>query len=644
MYYFDIKTLQDIEALQESAEVECKLAQGRDKKGKLPKDIWESYSAFANTQGGHILLGLRELDDGSFELAGIAEPQKVIDELWTCLRNPQVINVDILNERSVEVVTLNGLNLIHITVPRATRQQRPVYRTGNPLTGSYKRFNSADIRLNEEEVRRMFAEQVSDSRDTEILQGFDLDDLDAESLRGYRQMYINRQPDHPWNNLDDRAFLQQIGGWAKNRQTGESGLTRAGLLMFGCYRPILDAFENYMLDYQERPENTTEVRWIDRLVPDGRWSGNLFDFFMKVIRKLTVDLKVPFVLEGNIRQDDTPVHKALREALVNTLVHADYTGRSSVLVTKRPDMFTFRNPGNMRIPVEQAIEGGESDCRNRNLKNMFRYIGLGENAGSGMAKIFNGWNSQHWQKPLLKEVQVPSEQTLLELHTLSLIPEEVLAELRRELGERTFNSLADDERLVLVTAKIEKTVDHARMMSLLSLHPRDLSALFSRLVEKRLLHQDGKGRGTIYFLEEQRERDLWNESLEGLTDYFTPVVPLGTEGESSDSLDSSSDSFGESSDSKSSTYNDIQLNIVEAIAKKKRSPKKDVEQAILSLCEIEPMSLEQLAELLGRSEVLLRVSYLQPLRQAKKLRYKYPTSPQHPKQAYITVGSDIDKG
>ena len=140
MYYFDIKTLQDIEALQESAEVECKLAQGRDKKGKLPKDIWESYSAFANTQGGHILLGIRELDDGNFELAGIAEPQKVIDELWTSLRNPQVINVDILNERSVEVVTLNGLNFIHITVPRATRQQRPVYRTGNPLTGSYKRF------------------------------------------------------------------------------------------------------------------------------------------------------------------------------------------------------------------------------------------------------------------------------------------------------------------------------------------------------------------------------------------------------------------------------------------------------------------------------------------------------------------------
>lgn len=60
------------------------------------------------------------------------------------------------------------------------------------------------------------------------------------------------------------------------------------------------------------------------------------------------------------RQDDTPVHEALREALVNTLVHADYTGRISVLVVKRPDMFGFRNPGGLRLPIEQVIRGGKA--------------------------------------------------------------------------------------------------------------------------------------------------------------------------------------------------------------------------------------------------------------------------------------------
>ena len=72
-----IVTLEDIATLRESSEVECKLAQGRDGKGQLPDDIWESYSAFANTDGGDILLGLKELEDESYQLVGIENTEKV---------------------------------------------------------------------------------------------------------------------------------------------------------------------------------------------------------------------------------------------------------------------------------------------------------------------------------------------------------------------------------------------------------------------------------------------------------------------------------------------------------------------------------------------------------------------------------------
>lgn len=70
-----------ISDLKENAIVECKLAQGRDGKGALPKYFWETYSAFANTTGGDIFLGLKEKAQGSFEVAGIQDTQKVIDEL-----------------------------------------------------------------------------------------------------------------------------------------------------------------------------------------------------------------------------------------------------------------------------------------------------------------------------------------------------------------------------------------------------------------------------------------------------------------------------------------------------------------------------------------------------------------------------------
>ncbi|WP_331709339.1 ATP-binding protein [Legionella fallonii] len=170
-----------------------------------------------------------------------------------------------------------------------------------------------------------------------------------------------------------------------------------------------------MLDYQERPEAKTEKRWIDRVTLDGSWSGNLYDFYRKVYLKLTNNLKVPFTLDGDQRRDETSVHVAIREALVNVLVHADYTERASVLVVKRPDLFGFRNPGLMRITLDAALEGGYHDCRNRLLHQMFRYVGIGDQAGSGIPKIMSGWQDNHWRSPELVEQREPFDQTILHM-------------------------------------------------------------------------------------------------------------------------------------------------------------------------------------------------------------------------------------
>jgi predicted HTH transcriptional regulator len=269
----------------------------------------------------------------------------------------------------------------------------------------------------------MLAEQVEDSRDTHILSGFGLKDLDLESLHAYRNMLAAHRPDHPWIALADQEFLQVIGGYRQDRQIGEKGLTLAGLLMFGQWPAIQEGAPFYFADYQEQPEDkTSQTRWLDRLVPDGSWSGNVFDFFRKVSRKLMVDLKVPFALEGNFRQDDTPRHRALREALVNTLVHADYSDRASILVVKYPGGFLFRNPGQMRVPAEQALRGGESDCRNRTLHQMFLMINLGERAGSGLPKIRQGWEAEGGRLHIFDSFE-PYDQTRLEMSWGNILAE-----------------------------------------------------------------------------------------------------------------------------------------------------------------------------------------------------------------------------
>lgn len=620
----EIDSVEDIFALKESVDVECKLANGQDGKGKLPKDFWETYSAFANTYGGDVFLGVRERSAGQFELAGISDPEKVLDELWTSLNNPQKVSVNLLHDKLVKVRTVDGQSVIHIHVPRATRKQIPVYIKGNPLQGTYKRFNSTDQLQNEESVRRMLAEQVDDTRDGEVLTGYGVGDLDLDSFHQYRRLYINRQPDHPWNQLELQEFLYRLGGWGKHRQTGSSGLTKAGLLMFGQQTAIKEIFPNYMLDYQERPEPKAELRWIDRVTLDGSWSGNVFDFYRKVIRKLTFDLKVPFLLEGDQRQDDTTVHKALREALVNALAHADYTGRASVLVVKRPDMFGFRNPGLMRVPVDLALIGGNSDCRNRLLQDMFRYIGLGENAGSGLPKIFQGWEGQHWRQPILRERSTPNDQTLLELHMLSLVPEGALDELKELLGENAFADLNDSERLVLVTALIETTVDHSRMMTVLDIHPRDLTKIFSGLVDSNLLESDGSGRGKVYFLPQARAKDILAENDN--RDSTSPHDP---------------DLRSGPSDVRSGPLRILE-EIAQPVAQRRKAPKSEVEAAIKALCEVQPLRLDELETLLGRSAEFLRKRYLQPMVKARQLGLKYPTKPNHPQQAYQSRSPNHD--
>jgi len=82
-----ITTLKDIAALQESIDIECKLAGGKDGKGELPKEFWPTYSAFANTHGGDILLGVREKKNHQFEVAGIKDPAGFL------FRNPGLMRV-----------------------------------------------------------------------------------------------------------------------------------------------------------------------------------------------------------------------------------------------------------------------------------------------------------------------------------------------------------------------------------------------------------------------------------------------------------------------------------------------------------------------------------------------------------------------
>ena len=192
-------------------------------------------------------------------------------------------------------------------------------------------------------------------------------------------------------------------------------LTIAGLLMFGQEKDIVEVFPNYFLDYREVKDNSNMERWTNRITSwDDGWTGNLWDFFEKIVNRLTADIEVPFELDKDLmRIDDTPVHACIREALSNCLIHTQYDESGSIVVEKRENYFKFANPGNMRIPIEDALKGGQSDPRNPILHRMFSHLGYGERAGSGLPMINNVWNEKGWILPEIKEAFNPNRTTLV---------------------------------------------------------------------------------------------------------------------------------------------------------------------------------------------------------------------------------------
>ena len=391
-------------------------------KGGLPESFWESFSAFANTNGGIIVLGMKE-KNGQFTPDGLTADQVMAykKNFWDCAHNKAKVSATMLTEKDLEEQLVDGQCLLVFHIPRAAYNVRPVYLTNNPFGHTFRRNHEGDYRCTDDEVRLMFADaqSLTHSFDGQILPNYTINDIDATSLRGYRQRFLLKRENHPWNELDDMAFLTKIGAYKIDRSTGDEGFTRAGVLMLGKADSIIDTAcaPFYFPDYQEKLSSDPHLRWTDRIYPDGSWECNIFQFFFRVYNKLTQALPTPFMLDGIARIEETPAHIALREALVNALVHASYAEPGSIVVTRWPERITMRNPGRMLVSIEDFYSGGYSIPRNPILQKMFMLLGYGEKAGSGADTIKKGLTEVGWSIPVLSERVHPDaiEITLVKL-------------------------------------------------------------------------------------------------------------------------------------------------------------------------------------------------------------------------------------
>lgn len=147
-------TLDFLGEYREDNRIEAKQAQGG-----LPHSLWETYSAFANSLGGVILLGVAEEKDKSLRSVPLFDPQELVDEFWLLVNDPAVVSANILSPEDVRIVRSGGNDIVVIFVPRANFRQRPVYIGSDIYRGSYYRCGEGDCRLPRREVEAMLRDR-----------------------------------------------------------------------------------------------------------------------------------------------------------------------------------------------------------------------------------------------------------------------------------------------------------------------------------------------------------------------------------------------------------------------------------------------------------------------------------------------------
>ena len=461
--------------------------------GGLPESIWETYSAFANTYGGIILLGVVEGEDKSLQTVDLPDPEGLIQKFWNIVNNPNKVSVNVLSGKDVLMREVDGNHIVVINVPRAQRFDRPVYIDGN-TANTYRRNGEGDYKCTKDEISAMIRDASARTQDMLVLEEMGLDVFDFDSIRRYRIRMKNYRPGHVWEELDDTEFLYKLGAVGRS-EDGKLHPTAAGLLMFGHEYEIVKEYPYYFLDFQEQFDDGN--RWTDRIVSSsGDWSGNIYDFYFRVYNKVAQNLKVPFKIENGARIEDTPVHKALREAIANCLINADYYGRQGIVIIQRKNEIRLSNPGGFRIEMEAAKSGGVSDPRNTSLMKMFNMIDVGERAGSGIPNIFYVWKKQGWSNPQITE---------------SLEPERVSISLFiGKTDDKKATIKSDDKKATIKTAAFRYaiieyltenvTAKSSEIAELIGLKQTRTKEILKEMIGEGIIITEGENKNRIYKL------------------------------------------------------------------------------------------------------------------------------------------------
>jgi ATP-dependent DNA helicase RecG len=342
-------------------------------KEKWTDDSLKTICAFANTSGGELIIGIS--DEG--EIVGVKDIEKLIRDLPNKIRDKLKITP------SISVEEKEGRKILHIKIFPSSI---PVSYEGK----FYIRSGSTTQELKDTELAYFLLEKMGKTWDS-FSSGFDISEIDFSTIEMFKNLAKNRIPSIKEFDSVEKIFLN-LKLFDENKK-----ITNAGILLFGKepQKKFISATVRV-----GRFKNSTHI--VDTVVIE----GNLFKQVEEVMNAIKKHLNVRFEIKGVVRQDvwDYPL-EALREAVINALIHRDYLSTAEIQIKIYDDRIWIWNPGKLppQIKLEELKKEHSSYPRNPLIANAFYLAGFIERWGSGTERMVQLCMEQGLPEPEYKE-------------------------------------------------------------------------------------------------------------------------------------------------------------------------------------------------------------------------------------------------
>jgi len=430
------------------------------------KEIIKTISAFANTKGGRIFIGVSNYG----KVLGVEIGKDTMEHLV----NQITQNTDPKVQPHITVEKIDEKQIIIIKVKESP--DHLVLAFGRP----YKRVGKSTIRMSKDEYERIILEKRKDKLyfDSQICKDAALADIDKEKIRWFlKKAKAERNLDIDYTASPSEA-LKRLNLLVDNKPTNTA------ILMFGK-NP-----QRFLIQSEVRCARFKGIKAVKPFIDMKVVDGSIYEQINQTEKFILFNIKKAAWIEpGKIERQEKWEYPpdAIREAIINAIAHRDYNSPANVHISIFDDRVEIWNPGKLPPPLtpKNLKEEHKSIPVNPSLANLLFLIKYIERWGTGTNDIMKWCREEGLPEPIFKEVTGGFAVVLRKFQ----IPENLES---LELNER--------QNKAIEYLKIHKNITRKIYMEINNISPRQANKDLNDLLEKKLIRKQGRGRAISYIL------------------------------------------------------------------------------------------------------------------------------------------------